>query len=67
MRYAIFCTIILSLQLLGVSVSAAAMRTNGIAIVKAISSRDVIEVGGGCGAKRWPNKKTGKCDPFPNG
>jgi hypothetical protein len=61
MRYAIFGALILSLELLGVSV-AGAMPANGNAVVKANSSRDVIQVGGGCGAKFWPNRKTGKCE-----
>jgi hypothetical protein len=62
MRYAIAGALILSLELFGVSFASAAMPANGNAIVKASSSTDVIQVGGGCGAKRWPNKKTGKCE-----
>jgi hypothetical protein len=64
MRYAIFGAVILSLELFGVSFAAAAMPANGSAIVKANSSRDVIQVFGGCGAKYKPNKKTGQCEPF---
>jgi hypothetical protein len=62
MRYAIAGTLILSLELFGTSFATAAMPANGNAIVKPGSSRDVIQVGGGCGAKRWPNKKTGQCE-----
>jgi hypothetical protein len=62
MRYAIFGALVLSLPLVGMSVASAAMPTNGNAIVRANSSKEVIQVGGGCGAKRWPNKKTGQCE-----
>jgi hypothetical protein len=61
MRYAIFGALILSLEMFGVTFATAAMPANGNAIVKP-ASRDVIQVGGGCGAKRWPNKKTGQCE-----
>jgi hypothetical protein len=64
MRYAIFGAMILSLELLGASIPASAMPASGNVIVKANSSRDVIQVFGGCGAKYKPNKKTGKCEPF---
>jgi hypothetical protein len=60
MRYAILGALILSLEAFGVSVAGAAMP--GQVIVKASSSRDVIQVGGGCGAKFWRNKQTGKCE-----
>jgi hypothetical protein len=63
MRYAIFCALILSLELVGVSV-AAAIPANGNAIVKAGSSRDVIQVYGGCGAWMKWNKRTKKCESF---
>jgi hypothetical protein len=62
MRYAIFGALILGLGLLGGSIASAAMPTVGNAIAKAGSSRDVIQVWAGCGGKRWPNKKTGKCE-----
>jgi hypothetical protein len=62
MRYAIFGLLILSLELLGVSV-AGAIPTNGNAIVKAGSS-DVIPVMEGCGAKYKRNHRTGQCEPF---
>ena len=62
MRYAIFGALILGLEMFGVTFATAAMPANGNAIVKPGSSRDVIQVGGGCGAKRWPNKKTGQCE-----
>jgi hypothetical protein len=62
MRYAILGALILSLEAFGVSVAGAAMPANGQLIVKASSSRDVIQVGGGCGAKFWRNKQTGKCE-----
>jgi hypothetical protein len=62
MRYAIFAALILSLELFGVSVAAAAMPANGSALVKANSSTGVIQVGGGCGKRSWPNPKTGKCE-----
>jgi hypothetical protein len=62
MRYAITGALILNIQLFGISFVSAAMPANGNAIVKASSSTDVVQVGGGCGAKRWPNKKTGKCE-----
>jgi hypothetical protein len=48
MRYAIFGTLILSLELLRVSIASAAMPANGNAVVKASSSRDVIQVWAGC-------------------
>jgi hypothetical protein len=64
MRYAIFGALILSLELFGVSVAAAAMPANGNAIVKAGSSRDVIQVMEGCGAKYKRNHRTGQCEPF---
>jgi hypothetical protein len=62
MRYAIFGALILSLEMFGVTFATAAMPANGNAIVKPGSSRDVIQAGGGFGAKRWPNKKTGQCE-----
>jgi hypothetical protein len=62
MRYAIFGALVLSLPIVGMSVASAAMPTNGNAIVRANSSKELIQVGGGCGAKRWPNKKTGQCE-----
>jgi hypothetical protein len=62
MRYAILGALILSLEAFGVSVAGAAMPANGQVIVKASSSRDVIRAGGGCGAKFWRNKQTGKCE-----
>jgi hypothetical protein len=62
MRYAIAGALILSLEVFGMSFASAAMPANGNAIVKASTSTDVIQVGGGCGAKRWPNKKTGQCE-----
>jgi hypothetical protein len=62
MRYAIFGALILSLEVFGISVAGAAMPARGQAIAKASSSRDVIQVGGGCGAKFWRNKQTGKCE-----
>jgi hypothetical protein len=64
MRYAIFGALILSLELLGASIAAAAMPANGNAIVKAGSSRDVIQVYGGCGAWMKWNKRTKKCESF---
>jgi hypothetical protein len=63
MRYAILGALILSLQLLGPSIAAAAMPANGNALVKTNTSRDVIQVGGGCGKRYWRNPKTGKCEP----
>jgi len=62
MRYAIFGALILSLELLGVSVAAAAMPTAANAIVKANSPRDVIQVMGGCG-KHYHRDRAGKCVP----
>jgi hypothetical protein len=44
MRAAIFSALIISLQLLGISISTAAMPLNGNAVVKTNSSRDVIQV-----------------------
>jgi hypothetical protein len=61
MRYAIACALIL-ISFGEASVPASAMPASGNAVVKAGSSKDVIKVGGGCGAKFWPNKKTGKCE-----
>jgi hypothetical protein len=52
MRYAIFGALILGLELLGASIASAAMPANGNAVVKADSSRDVIQVWGGCGGIR---------------
>jgi hypothetical protein len=62
MRYAIFGALIVSLELLGVSIASAAMPASGNAIVKAGSSRDLIQVWYGCGGKRVFNKKTKKCE-----
>jgi hypothetical protein len=64
MRFAIFGALILSLELVGVSVAAAATPANGNAVVKADSRRDVIPVMQGCGAKYKRNKQTGQCEPF---
>jgi hypothetical protein len=64
MRYAIFGALILSLELLAVSVASAAMPANRSAVVKADSSRDVIQVWGGCGGKRHFNKATRKCEDY---
>jgi hypothetical protein len=61
MRFAIFGALILSLEMFGVTFATAAMPANGNAFMKP-ESRDVIQAGGGCGAKRWPNKKTGQCE-----
>jgi hypothetical protein len=58
----IFGALILGLASFGASFAAAAMPANGTAVVKAESSRDVIQVWGGCGGKRSFNKKTGKCE-----
>jgi hypothetical protein len=63
MRYAIFGALILSLELLGVS-AAGAIPASGNAVVKAGSSRDVIQVWGGCGGKRHFNKQTRKCEDY---
>jgi hypothetical protein len=63
MRHAIFGALILSLQLVGVSVAAAAVPANGSPIAKTNLSSDVIQVGGGCGKRYWRNPKTGKCEP----
>jgi hypothetical protein len=62
MRYAIFGALILGLELLGVSVTAA-MPANKNAVVK-IDSRDVIETFAGCGKNYKPNKQTHKCEPY---
>jgi hypothetical protein len=64
MRYAIFGALILSLELVGASVAAAAIPANGNAVSKVVSSRDVIPVMQGCGAKYKRNKQTGQCEPF---
>jgi hypothetical protein len=64
MRYAIFGALILSLELLGVSIASAAMPANGNAVLKANSSRDVIPVMEGCGAKYKRNHRTHQCEPF---
>ena len=63
MRYAIFGLLILSLELLGASV-AGAIPANGNGFVKVDSSRDVIPVMQGCGAKYKRNKQTGQCEPY---
>jgi hypothetical protein len=64
MRYVLlFGWLMVSLELFGGSI-ATAMPANGSVIVKADSSKNVIEIFGGCGAKYKPNKKTGKCEPF---
>jgi hypothetical protein len=63
MRYAIFGALILSLEFFGVSL-AAAMPTNGNAVVRAGSSKDLIPVMQGCGAKYKRNKQTGQCEPY---
>jgi hypothetical protein len=62
MRYAILGALILSLEFLGTSMPASAMPLNGKVIVKGGSSTDVIQTGGGCGARYWRNKQTGKCE-----
>jgi hypothetical protein len=63
MRYAIFgAALILGLELLGMSI-AGAMPASGNTIVKTYPSGDVIQVGDGCGLKRWRDPKTGKCPP----
>jgi hypothetical protein len=64
MRYAIFGALIISLELLGVSVSTAAMPLKGNAAVKTNPSRDVIEVYGGCGMWMKYNPRTKKCESF---
>ena len=64
MRYAIFSALIISLQMLGVSISTAAMPLNGNAVVKTNSSRDVIQVYGGCGQWMKYNPRTKKCESF---
>jgi hypothetical protein len=64
MRYAIFGVLVLGLEFLGLSSASAAMPANGNAVVKADSSRDVIPVMQGCGAKYKRNKQTGQCEPF---
>jgi hypothetical protein len=64
MRYAIFGALILSLEFVGVSVASAGMPASGNVIVKADSSRDVIQVMEGCGAKYKRNHRTGQCEPF---
>jgi hypothetical protein len=61
MRYAIFGALILSLELVGVSVAAAAIPANGNAVLKASSSSDVIQVMQGCG-KHFHREK-GQCVP----
>jgi hypothetical protein len=64
MRYfLLFGSLMVSLDLFGASI-ATAMPANGSAIVKADSSKNVIEVFGGCGSKYKPNKKTGQCEPY---
>jgi hypothetical protein len=63
MRYAILGMLVLGLELVGVSV-AGAIPANGNAVVTAVSSRDVIQIWGGCGGKRHFNKKTGKCEDY---
>ena len=54
MRFAIFgAALNLSVGLLGASIASAAMPANGhAAVIKAGSASDVIQVGGGCGARR---------------
>jgi hypothetical protein len=64
MRYAIFGALILGLELLGVSISTAAMPLNGNAVAKTHSSRDVIQVYGGCGMWMKYNPRTKKCESF---
>jgi hypothetical protein len=64
MRYAIFGALILSLELFGVSAASAGTPASGNAIVEAGSSRDVIQVMEGCGAKYKRNHRTGQCEPF---
>ena len=64
MRYAILGLLIFGLEFLGPSIASAAMPANGNAAVTAVSSRDVIQVWGGCGGKRHFNKKTGKCEDY---
>jgi hypothetical protein len=64
MRYAIFGALILSLELVGASIATAAMPVNGNAVVKADSSKDLIPVMQGCGAKYKRNKQTGQCEPY---
>jgi hypothetical protein len=60
MRYIVFSSaLILSLELFGASV-ATALPANGGGIVKANSSKDLIQVGGGCGRHRHRDAK-GNC------
>jgi hypothetical protein len=54
MRYAIFGALILSLEIFGASVAAAAMPTSGNAVVNADLSKNVIQVYAGCGLKFNP-------------
>jgi hypothetical protein len=64
MRYVLlFGSLTVSLELFGASI-AIAMPAKGNAIVKADSSKNVIQVFGGCGSKYKPNKKTGQCEPY---